>query len=291
VRGGLRIVFLAVPVLWVAAAHIGPLVAMARISILDVYPGPPDVAPGFGLAAYAAFLHEAGYRASLLRSLGLAAAATAASLLLSYPLAYHVAVRVAPKQRQRRLMLLVAPFWTSEVLRMFALVLLLANRGALNAVLRWLGVTSAPVPLLYGTGTVLAGLVYTVLLSMLLPLYAALDRLPANLLAAASTLGAGAWRRFWHVTLPLTARGIATGSVLTFLASLGIFAAPALLGGPSTPVFATTIADLFGAASGRWPIGAAFGFILLTVGTACAAGLAALPGLMVSRYSRPARPS
>jgi spermidine/putrescine transport system permease protein len=274
----------------VAAAHIGPLLAMAHISFLDVYPGPPNARPAVGLAAYAAFLHEAGYRASLLRSLGLAAAATVASLLLSYPLAYHVALRVDPRQRQRRLMLLVAPFWTSEVLRMFALVLLLANRGVLNAVLRWLGATSAPVPLLYGTGTVLAGLVYTVLLSMLLPLYAALDRLPANLLAAASTLGAGAWRRFWHVTLPMTARGIATGSVLTFLASLGIFAAPALLGGPTTPVFATTIADLFGAASGRWPIGAAFGFILLTVGTACAAGLAALPGLMVSRYGRPMQP-
>lgn len=288
-KAGLRFLFLAVPVLWVALAHIGPLLAMARISFLDVYPGPPDATPAFGLAAYAAFLHETGYRVSLLRSLGLAAAATLASLLLTYPLAYHVALRVAPQQRQRRLMLLVAPFWTSEVLRMFALVLLLANRGALNGVLRSIGLAGAPLPLLYNTGAVLAGLVYTVLLSMLLPLYAALDRLPANLLAAASMLGAGAWRRFWQVTLPLTARGIATGTVLTFLAGLGIFTAPALLDGPAMPVFATVIADLFGAASGRWPLGAAFGFILLTVGTACAAGLATLPGLVVSRHGRPER--
>ena len=89
-------------------------------------------------------------------------------------------------------MLLVAPFWGSEVLRMFALVLLLANRGALNARLQWAGLTRAPVAMLYGNGAVLAGLVYTVLLTMLLPLYAALDRLPADLLEAASDLGAGA---------------------------------------------------------------------------------------------------
>ena len=141
---GLRFCFLAVPVLWVAAAHIGPLLAMASISFLDVYPGPPNATPAVGLAAYTLFLHEAGYRASLLRSLGLAAAATLASLLLTYPLAYHVALRVAPKRRSVRLLLLVAPFWTSEVLRMFALVLLLANRGALNGLLRWIGLTDAP---------------------------------------------------------------------------------------------------------------------------------------------------
>jgi spermidine/putrescine transport system permease protein len=97
-------------------------------------------------------------------------------------------------------MMLVAPFWTSEVLRMFALVLLPANRGALNAAMRWTGLTEAPVSMLYGTGAVLAGLIYTVLLSMLLPLYATLDRLPAGMLKAASDLGAGPWQRFWHVT-------------------------------------------------------------------------------------------
>ena len=180
--GAPRVVFLAVPLLWVAVAHVGPLIAVVRISLLDVYPGPANVPPSYGLNAYTAFLYVAGYRASLLQSLGLAAAATFASLLLAYPLAYYVALRVAPARRGFRLMLLVAPFWTSEVLRMFAVVLLLANRGALNAFLRWSGLTGAPVSLLYGSGSVLAGLVYTVLLSMLLPLYSALDRLPSDLL-------------------------------------------------------------------------------------------------------------
>ena len=282
-NAALRRLFIAIPFLWVAVAHVGPLLAMVRISLLRLYPGPPDAAPDYGLSAYAAFFSVGGYQASLLRSVVLAVATTVVCLVLAYPLAYHVALRVAPTRRRLRLMFLIAPFWTSEVLRMFAIVLLLANRGALNALLRWSGLTAAPVPLLYGTGSVLAGLVYTVLLSMLLPVYAALDRLPAQLLDAGAVLGAGAWRRFWCITVPLTARGIAAGVVLTFLGSLGIFTAPALLGGPSVPVFATTITDMFGAASGRWPIGAAFGFILLLVGTVVAGALAAAPASLLPR--------
>jgi spermidine/putrescine transport system permease protein len=272
--------FMGVPLLWVAVAHVGPLLSMARISAYATYPTPPATSPVWSGAAYGAFLESPAYQASLGNSLAFAAAATLAALLLAYPLAYHVAFHVDSSRRGWRLMLLVAPFWASEVLRMFALVLLLSNRGALNAALRWAGLTEAPVSMLYGDGAVLAGLVYTVLLTMLLPLYAALDRLPAELLEAAADLGAGPWARFWQVTLPLSASGVAAGTALTFLACLGVFAAPSLLGGPSKTLFATTIADLFGAASGRWPMGAAFGFILLAVGTACAVGMAALaPGL------------
>jgi spermidine/putrescine transport system permease protein len=277
VRRWPRLIFLAVPLLWIAVAHVGPLLSMARISGFATYPTAPGTPPVLRMAAYGAFLDNPSYQASLAQSFGFAAAATLASLLLAYPLAYHVALHVAPARRGMRLMLLVAPF---------ALVLLLANRGAVNALLRWAGVTHAPITMVYGSGAVLAGLVYTVLLTMLLPLYATLDRLPVDVLEAASDLGAGAWQRFWHVTLPLTARGVAAGIALTFLACLGVFAAPALLGGPSTALFATTIADLFGASSGRWPMGAAFAFILLITGTAGAIGLAALaPGL------RPGRPS
>lgn len=283
--GWRRFFFLAVPVLWVAVAHIGPLIAMARISLMAVYPGPPGMASAFSLAAYAAFWQQAGFRLSLLRSIGLAGAATFTALILAYPIAYYIALRVSPVRRARRLALLAAPFWTSEVLRMFALVLLLANRGVLNAALRWLGLSTMPVQLLYGTGAVLAGMVYTVFLSMLLPLYAALDSLPRDVAEAAALDGAGPWKRLWHITMPLTSRGIASGVVLTFLASLGVFAAPALLGGAGIPVFAITIADLFGAASGRWPLGAAFGFILLVVGSTLAGLLAVAVGRVVRESS------
>jgi spermidine/putrescine transport system permease protein len=267
-------VFVAIPVLWVAAAHVGPLLAMARISLLDAYPTAPGTAPSFGLQAYAAFLDGPGYRASLAHSLWLAGAATGIALAIGWPLAWHVAVRVPPARRLRRLALLVAPFWTSEVLRMFAVVLLLANRGALNAVLRWTGLTGAPVALLYGNGSVLLGMVYTVLLTMLLPLFAAFDRLPAEVLDAAADLGARAWRRQLFVTLPLAVGGITSGVALTFLLCIGVLVAPDLLGGAGTPAFATVIADCFAAASGRWPLGAAFSLVLLVLGTACAGALA-----------------
>jgi spermidine/putrescine transport system permease protein len=261
-------------VLWVAAAHVGPLLAMARISLLDAYPAAPEAAAVLGGHAYAAFLNGPGYRAALGQSLGMATAATGIALVLAWPLAWHVAMEVPPAQRTRRLALLIAPFWTSEVLRMFALVLLLANRGALNAVLRWAGLADAPVPLLYGTGAVLAGMVYTVLLTMLLPVFAALDRLPRDLLDAAADLGAGPWRRQGLIVLPLAAGGIASGVALTFLLCLGVLAAPALLGGAGTPAFAAMVAGFFGGASGRWPMGAAFSLVLLATGTACAAALA-----------------
>jgi spermidine/putrescine transport system permease protein len=269
-----RLLFVAIPVLWVAAAHVGPLLAMARISLLDTYPAAPGTEPLYGLHAYAAFLTGPGYRAALLHSLFLAAAATGIAQAISWPLAWHVAVRVPPARRLRRLALLVAPFWTSEVLRMFALVLLLANRGALNAALRWLGITRAPLPLLYGDGSVLLGIVYTVLLTTLLPLFAAFDRLPSDILDVAADLGAGAWRRQMFVVLPLAAAGMASGIALTFLLCLGVLVAPALLGGAGTPTFATVIGDFFAAASGRWPMGAAFSLILLILGTACAGGVA-----------------
>jgi spermidine/putrescine transport system permease protein len=200
--------------------------------------------------------------------------ATAISFAVAWPLAWHVAIRVPAGNRLRRLALLVAPFWIGEVLRMFALALLLANRGALNAALRWSGLTDAPIPLLYGTGSVLAGMVYTILLSMLLPLFAALDRLPPDLVEAATDLGAGPWQRQLFVVLPLATEGIASGVALTFLLALGVLAAPALLGGAGTPVFASVIGGAFAGASGRWPIGAAFGLLLLAAGTACAGAMA-----------------
>jgi spermidine/putrescine transport system permease protein len=266
--------FIAIPILWVAVAHVGPLLAMARISLLDVYPTAPGAAPLYSLQAYAAFANSAGYRAALGHSLWQAAATTGIALAIAWPLAWHVAIRVPPARRMRRLALLVAPFWTSEVVRMFAVVLLLANRGAANAALRWTGLTTAPMPLLYGNGSVLSGLVYTVLLTMLLPLFAAFDRLPSDLLDAATDLGAGAWRRQAFVVLPLAATGIASGVALTFLLCLGVLVAPTLLGGAGTPAFATVIGDFFAASSGRWPVGAAFSLILLVFGTACAGGLA-----------------
>lgn len=248
---------------WVLVANVGPLVEMVRISLLDTYPPTPGQPAHYGLGTYATFLHSPIYRNTLLRSLRFAAVTTGLSLVLTYPLAYHVALRVPPERRARRLLLLVAPFWASEIVRIFGIILLLANRGAVNIVLRWAGVTDVPLPLLYNEFSIGFGMLYAMLLSMLLPLYAALDRLPRHLLDAAADLGAGTCRRFVRVTLPLTMGGVVSGCALVFLLSLGVFAEPMLLGRANTTLLAMTIGGLFGNAAGQWPLGAAFSLIMM----------------------------
>lgn len=266
-----RLALLAGPVLWVAGANIAPLIEMARISLLDIYPAPPGHVARYSLDNYAAFLASPIYRGAFLRSLALSAMITGLALLLTYPLAYLIAIRTKPRRRMRCLLLLIAPFWTSEIVRAFAIMLLLANRGAVNGALLWLGVTDAPLPLLYNQFSVGFGMLYAVLLAMLLPIYAALARLPADLLEAAAIVGAGPWNRLVRVTLPLTRDGIAAGCALVFLINLGAFAVPMLLGGAGTTLFSLTIGSMFASSAGRWPLGAAFGLILLLSGLVVAA--------------------
>jgi len=180
----------------------------------------------------------------------------------------------------RLLLLLIAPFWSSEIVRAFAIMLLLANHGAVNFTLRWLGITEAPLPLLYNQFSVGFGMLYAVLLAMLLPLYASLTRLPTELLDAAANVGAGPCSRLVHVTLPLTRDGIAAGCALVFLTSLGAFAVPTLLGDADTTLFSMTIGSMFASSAGRWPLGAAFGLIMLLSGL----GVAAVVMLMAPRH-------
>ena len=276
-----RLLFLAAPLLWVALADIAPLLVMTRISLLDAYPVPPGQVMQWSLAAYGAFVATPIYRTALLRSLVVAAATTAGSLLLCYPLAYHIAVKLPAERRARRLMLLIAPFWTSEIIRIFGITLLLSNRGAVNLLLRSLGLTDAPVALLYGPGSVAFGMLSVALPSMLLPIYAVLVRLPRDQLDAAADLGAGPWQRFAAITLPASAGGVAAGCSLVFLLSLGAYAVPVLLGGAGTTVFADTIGGFFASAANRWPTGAAFSVILLLAGGLVSAALI--------RLVRPAR--
>ncbi len=272
-----------VPLLWIAVANIGPLIEMARISLLDAYPAPPGHVARYSPGNYAAFVGSAGYREAFLRSFRFAAGTTILLLLLSYPLAYHLALHVPPARRGRLLLLLIAPFWTGEIVRLFGIILLLANHGAINIILRRLGLIETPLPLLYNGFSVGFGMVYTMSLSMLLPLYAALDRLPRSLLDAAADLGAGPARRLLRVTLPLSAGGVLAGCLLVFLLSLGVFVEPTLLGGASGELFAVTIGGMFSDAAGDWPLGAAFSFILLLTAAALSALALACVGHSASR--------
>jgi spermidine/putrescine transport system permease protein len=195
------------------------------------------------------------------RSLWVAGATTAACLAIGFPAAYYLAL-VAPRRVRGALVgLVVIPFWSSFLIRTYAWMFVLRSEGVLNAALRGLGLAGRPVELLYTPLAVLVGLVYGELPFMILPIYAALERLDRSLLEAAADLGAGRAARLWRVTLPLARPGIAAGVVLVFIPSLGQFVVSDLLGGGKGVLFGNLVQNQFAVARNP-PFGAALAFEL-----------------------------
>jgi len=212
----------------------------------------------WGAANYLRAL-EPLYLVILARSFGLAAATTLLCLLLAYPVAYWIALRAPARWRSALLVLVILPFWTSFLVRMYAWVFLLRSEGLVNTLLGTLGLPA--LDLLYNDFAVLLGQVYGELPFVILPLYASMARLDVSLLEAASDLGAGPLRRLLGVTLPLTRPGLAAGSLLVFIPSLGAFLAPDLLGGARTMYVGNLIQSQFAVARDA-PFGAALSFVL-----------------------------
>jgi spermidine/putrescine transport system permease protein len=199
------------------------------------------------------------YLVILARSFALAAATTLLSLLLGYPVAYWIGLRAPERWRSALLVLVILPFWTSFLVRMYAWIFLLRSEGLINTLLVALGLPA--LDLLYNDFAVLLGQVYGELPFMILPLYASMARLDPSLLEAASDLGASPLRRLLQVTLPLTRPGVAAGSLLVFIPSLGAFLAPDLLGGARTVYIGNLIQSQFAVARDT-PFGAALSFVL-----------------------------
>lgn len=199
------------------------------------------------------------YQRILVRSLGLAAATTLLCLVVGYPVAFWIALRASARWRSALLVLVILPFWTSFLVRIYAWIFILRTEGLLNLLLGGLGVP--PLPLLYNDFAVLLGQLYGELPFMILPLYASLERLDRSLLEAAADLGATPARRLWRVTLPLTAPGIAAGCLLVFIPSLGSYLAPDLLGGAQTVYVGNLIQSQFAVARDM-PFGSALSFLL-----------------------------
>lgn len=250
------------PILWVLTQHLGPMLQMLRVSLTDAYPVAPGVEQHFTLNNYARFFGDRIFWQPFFRTLTFAAVLTFCTLLLTYPVAYFLARHVSRKNQMLMLLLLLIPFWVGEIVRTYAIMILLGNTGAVNLVLKWFGLIDRPIPFMYTGFSMGMGIVYLTALYMLLPLYSALEKLPKSYGEAAADLGAGAWTRFRRVTLPLTLEGISSGCTLVFLISTGFYATPVLLGGPSTTVFAETIAGFFHVAGDQWPTGAAFATIM-----------------------------
>jgi spermidine/putrescine transport system permease protein len=257
------LVLASLPVAWVLIAHLGPILQMFYVSFLDSYPPSAGYAPRLTLANWGQFFQERIYMMPFMRTLVFALVVTVATLILTYPVAYFLAKHVKRRNQMILLLLLLIPFWVGEIVRTFAIMILLGNNGAINLLLQSAGLIERPIPFMYTHFSMSLGIVYLTALYMLLPLYSALEKIPDSYLEAAADLGAGAWTRFRRVTLPLSKEGITSGCTLVFLISTGFYATPVLLGGPSTTVFAETIAGFFHVAGDEWPVGAAFAGIML----------------------------
>ncbi len=218
------------------------------------------VASGKFLAQYARSLHPI-YLQIFWRSTWMAVVTTGLCLLISYPVAYYIAV-IAPARRRNLLLgLVVVPFWTSFLIRTYAWMFILRTEGLINRLLLGSGLRTQPLELLYNDFSVLIGLIYGELPFMILPLYASLEKLDLSYLEASADLGAPARSTFWRVTVPLTMPGIVAGIILVFVPSLGQFIVSDLLGGAKTILAGNLIQNQFAIARNR-PFGSAIAFEL-----------------------------
>lgn len=218
------------------------------------------------LKNYRYLLTDEVYAVSYLYSLKTAFFATLACLVLGYPMAYAMA-RAKKSTQSVLLLIIILPFWTSFLLRVYALEGVIRDNGLLNTVLLWLHVIDQPLKIMRTTLAVYLGIVYSYLPFMVLPLYATLEKLDTTLLEAASDLGSRPWRAFVDVTLPLSMPGVIAGSMLVFIPAIGEYVIPALLGGPDNLMIGRVLWDEF-FSNHDWPVAAAVSvaFLLVLVG-------------------------
>lgn len=252
---------LAAPLAWMGLFFFLPLLLVFVISFLmrGTYGG---VEWTFSLGSYVTLLDPL-YLRIYLRSILLATATTTICLLLGFPLAYYMARLPAPWQAIWMALIMI-PFWTNFLVRTYAWIFILRSEGLLNTVLTDLALISRPVEILYTEAAIVIGLVYGYLPFMVLPLYAALERLDKSLVEAAADLYAPGWARFRRVILPLAKPGVVAGCLLVFIPSVGAFITPDLLGGAKTMMVGNLIQHEFLVVR-DWPFGSAVSFVLMAV--------------------------
>ena len=255
---------IALPFLWLGIFFLLPFALVLAIALGTNAPDSvPPVALGFSLKNFTLLFTDDLYLAAWLTSLRIAATSTVVALLLGYPMAYAIA-RAAPARRLLLLMLVVLPFWTSFLIRVYAWMGLLDENGLLNQFLRWSGIAADPGTILGTEWAILLGIVYAYLPFMVLPLYATLEKLDAGLLEAAADLGATPFKAFLTITLPLSAPGIVAGCLLVFIPSVGEFVIPDLLGGTRTLMIGKVLWDEF-FTNADWPLASAVAISLLVL--------------------------
>jgi putrescine transport system permease protein len=280
-----------IPFCWVIAFVLAPLVLVLKISLADPVLAQPPFTPllegtpegewrlRVTLDNYRYLFSDGLYPLAYLYSLALAAGATVGCVLLGLPMAYCMA-RAAPSTRRTLLLLVIVPFWVSLLLRVYAWMGILGTAGPLNGALLALGLIDRPLALLYTDAAVVVGMVYVYLPFMVLPLFAVLERLDADQLAAAADLGARPWQVFTDVVLPFARPGLAAGCLLVFVPAIGEFVVPALLGDADVLMVGRMLYEEF-FFNRDWPAAAAVTAVLLLV--------LALPFALLQRVARPTR--
>lgn len=268
-----------VPYLWLLVFFLLPFLLVFKIALSDLEFGQPPYTPQFepsqGLSGlvdmirqfdfqnFSFLVSDSLYINSYLSSLRIALISTALTLLIGFPLAYGMA-RAPQNIRPLLLMLVILPFWTSFLIRVYAWIGILKQEGLLNQFLLWLGVIDAPLNILNTNTAVYIGIVYSYLPFMVLPIYSTLEKMDESLVEAARDLGCTTIGAFWKVTARLAVPGIAAGCLLVFIPAVGEFVIPDLLGGSQTLMIGKTLwIEFFN--NGDWPVAAAIATLLLLV--------------------------
>ena len=270
---------LGLPLAWLAVFFLVPIAIVAAYSF-DVYsldPGPH----GFTLEAWRHFAHSSIYLSLFWKSVKMSLFVSAVVVLLAYPLAYYLALS-GTKRKYVLLLLLIAPFLTSYLLRVLAWKVILGNQGVINSFLVWTGLRSPDHPisqLLYSRFAVMLVLGYIWLPFVALPIFVSLENLDRQLLEAASDLGASRLQAFRRVTLPLSLPGVFAAFLFVFIPTLGEFLTPSLVGGTSGYMYGNQIVDLFGTGFPDWETGSVLAIFLL--------GVVAVLTVVFARFIRP----
>jgi putrescine transport system permease protein len=268
-----RTAVVAVPYLWLLLFFLVPFIIVLKIAFSEPQIAMPPYQPllqwtqdqilniKLNLKNFAFLFTDALYVKAYLNSLRIAAVSTLLCLLIGYPIAYAIA-RASSTSRNILLMMVILPFWTSFLLRVYAWIGILKNNGLINNFLMWLGVIDEPIVMLQTDFAIYIGIVYSYLPFMILPLYSNLEKMDLTLLEAAADLGCRPFKAFLKITLPLSMPGIIAGSMLVFIPAVGEFVIPELLGPAGTLMIGKTLWMQFFTAR-NWPLASAVAIALL----------------------------
>ncbi len=275
----MRRLLVGVPYVWLVVLFLVPFGIVLKISLSDIALAIPPYTPTLDLSEgwagivaffgqldlenYAFLASDDLYWKAYLSSLKIALISTILTLFVGFPIAYGMA-RAAEEWRPALLMLVILPFWTSFLIRVYAWIGILSTEGFLNQFLLWIGVISEPLTILNTNTAVYIGIVYTYLPFMILPIYATLERMDSSLLEAAEDLGCSRMQAFWLVTFPLARPGVVAGCFLVFIPTLGEFVIPSLLGGSDTLMIGKVLWEEF-FNNRDWPVAGAVAIILLLI--------------------------